>query len=266
MNTLKLRPLYDKLSNLIEITMRDIDYTGGVSDSKALPFLYQSIEGFYVLCFSILEASKEPDQEDFDHMVYRTIEVISQEIQGKTALQKSTMRWVKNEIFEKDPTAGRVRQKRSASMVRATEYLKLKMAIDNDDLSVEVITRLKILYILALPLIRVLGETALYLSKIQETGIKNLELITNMLMVLSELRAMALTRATIKDILMLQIRRGITDNFLKAGRSSKVVNDAISAIVDQYQNFPDLELRKTIESTLGTKEQMKTYLSVQEQT
>jgi hypothetical protein len=61
------------------------------------------------------------------------------------------------------------------------------------------------------------------------------------------------------------IRRGITDNFLAAGKTPQVVNDAISAIVNLYQDFPDAELKKTIEEILGTREQMLTYLSVHQE-
>lgn len=261
---IKLAPLYEKITNTIAVTLTDIDNTGGLRESPALQFLYDSIEGFYAITLSIQEAMKE-NEEDVEYEICRTLEVITSDIQGRTPAQKALMKWIRTELFERDPMKQRTRQKRSTSMVRLTQLLRIKLGIDlPEEPGSDTLSRTKILYILALPLVMFLKDLTNYWAKSSTNGLKGLALVSNILAVLSELRALANTRATIRDITMLQIRRGITDNFLADGRKIEVVNDAISALVNQYQSLPDKELKNTIENTLGTKEQMLKYLSIQE--
>lgn len=262
MSTLRLTPFFEKVHNTIEVCLHDIDKTGGLSDSPALPYLYDSIDGFFVVAQGILSAL-ETNEEDLDYSIFRTIEILTQDLQGRTPEHKAIMKWIKSEMFAEGVTVGRVRQKRSASVSKTSQWIKVKLGlIPPIDETLEHTARVKSLQILSFPILKLISSTCLYLATQQSNQIKDLTLVRNMLMVLAEIRALASTRGTIRDILMLQIRRGITDNFMSAGRSHQVVNDAISAIVELYQEFPDAELRKTIEETLGTKEQMLRYLSV----
>lgn len=265
MSALYLPPFYEKVHNTIEVCLKDIDSTGGLSDSPALPYLYDSIDGFFVIAHAILNAM-EINEPDLDYSILRTIEILTQDLQGRGPENKALMKWVKSKMFTEDVSAGRVRQKRSAAVSHTSQWIKVKLGlIPPIDDTLEHSARVKLLQILSFPIVKLASTTCLLRSDEGNNNVKHLVVMRNMLMVLSELRALASTRGTIRDIIMLQIRRGITDNFLAAGKSPQVVNDAISAIVNLYQDFPDAELKKTIEEILGTREQMLTYLSVHQE-